>query len=112
VRVLRYIYDSATADPAVERVLDRLEAREEAVERVDLATADDPADARREALLAVGEATRIGRKPSGLYAADGTPDFSAGALITEEPTGRRDLHVGREALAALRDDADGSAADG
>lgn len=112
MRVLRYIYDSETADPPVQRVLDRIAARDEAVERLDVATADDPAGARREALLAVGEATRIGRKPSGLFDDDGTPDFSAGALITEEPTGRRDLHVGREAVEALRADGDGSAADG
>lgn len=103
MRVLRYIYDSRTADPAVERVLDRLADRDEAVERTDIGTAADPDDARRDALLAVGDATRIGRKPSGLFDGDGRPDFSAGALIVEAPTGRRDLHVGEAAVEALRE---------
>lgn len=102
MRVLQYVYNSETADPAVDRVLERLEGRDETVEHIDVGTAADPADARREAMLAVGAATRVGRKPSELYDADGRPDFSAGALITEEPTGRRDLHVGEEAVEALR----------
>lgn len=110
MRALRYVYDSGTADPAVERVLGLLADRDENVERLDVATADDPEDARREAMLAVGEATRVGRKPDGIYDADGTPDFSAGVLITEAPTGRRGLHVGAEAVEALR--ADGSTPDG
>ncbi|MFB6302209.1 MAG: hypothetical protein ABEH78_05045 [Haloferacaceae archaeon] len=110
MRALRYIYDSRTADPHVERVLDLLAERPEDVDHLDVGTAADPADARREALLAVGEATRIGRKPSGIYDADGNPDFSAGVLLTEAPTGRRELHVGAEAVAALRTDE--STADG
>jgi hypothetical protein len=101
MRATAYVYDSETAEPHVEAVLAALEAREEAVAVQDVADADDPADARREAMLTVKSAVRIGRSPAGVYGEDGSPDFSAGALITEAETGRRSLHVGREALAAL-----------
>jgi hypothetical protein len=101
MRATAYVYDSETAEPHVEAVLAALDAREEDVEIQDVADADDRADARREAMLTVKSAVRIGRSPDGIYGEDGSPDFSAGALITEEETGRRNLHVGREALAAL-----------
>lgn len=105
MHVLRYLYNSGTADEHVERALDRLADREEAVEYTDVGAADDPDAARREAMLAVGQAVRIGGKPSGVFDEDGDPDFSAGAMIVEAETGRRTLHVGRDALEALRSEA-------
>ena len=106
MRVTAYFYDSETAEPHVEAVLDRIEARGEAntAELYDLAAAEDRDAARREVMLRVRDAVRIGTNPEGIYDENGDPDFSAGALITEEPTGRRSLHVGQEALAALEDD--------
>jgi len=102
MRVRSYVYDSADADSHVEAVLDLIESREERVDRVDVAAAEDRADGRREAMLTVKSAVRIGSPPETLFDEDGRPDFSAGALITEEPTGRRSLHVGAEALEVLR----------
>jgi hypothetical protein len=61
----------------------------------------DPEDRRREAILTVKNAVRIGSLPDELYGEDGTPDFSAGVLITEAETGRRSMHVGREAVEAV-----------
>jgi hypothetical protein len=103
MRGRRYVYDSSNAGEHVSEVLDRLEAREEPVECLDVATFDDRADALREATLAVKEGVGIGTTPEELFDADGQPDFSAGALITEAETGRRSLHVGAEAREALAD---------
>lgn len=105
MRVRTYIYDAETADDHVDRVLERLEARGEEIEYQNVAAADDRADAVREAMFAIRESIRIGTSPDGIYDDEGNPDFSAGVLITQEPTGRRGVHVGREALEALeRDD--------
>lgn len=102
MHVSTYIYDSETADDHVARVLERLEDRDETVEHIDLGAAADRDSARREAMLAIGQATRVGGKPSGVFDEDGNPDFSAGAMITEESTGRRELHIGPEAVEVLR----------
>jgi hypothetical protein len=98
MRVLSYVYDSAARPCHVDAVLEELASREEAVELVDVA--GDAA--RRDAMLTVKGAVRIGSPPDELFDEEGRPDFSAGALVTEAETGRRTLHVGEEALAALR----------
>jgi hypothetical protein len=103
MRVVAYLYNSETGIDAVEQVLAALADREEDIEHIDIGTADDPSAARREAMLRVGAATRIGGKPDAIFDDDGTPDFAAGALITEAPTGRRELHIGTDAVAALED---------
>lgn len=103
MRVLTYIYDSERGGDRVDRVRERLERREEDVDRLDVA-GEDRDDAVREAMLAVRESVRIGSAPDGIYDADGNPDFSAGVLITREPTGRRHVHVGEDVLEALSDD--------
>lgn len=102
--VRTYLYNSgATGDgsaspPAhVSAVLDRLD---DGVELVDVA---DGPDARREAMLALRESVRIGENPDAIYDDDGTPEFGTGVLVTEDETGRRHLHVGRDALEALDD---------
>lgn len=97
MRVLSYVYDSAEMAPHVDAVIDELAAREGDVEFVDEAEAGT-----REAMLTVKEAVRIGSPPDALFDEDGRPDFSTGALVTEAETGRRTLHVGEDALAALR----------
>jgi hypothetical protein len=102
--VLAYIYDSRASSDTVAAVLARLRDRGEAIEYTDLGTADDVSAARRDALLTIGEATRIGSKPDELFDDDGEPDLSPGVLLTEAATGRRELHIGDEALDALRDD--------
>ncbi|MFB6296762.1 MAG: hypothetical protein ABEH66_08005 [Halobacteriales archaeon] len=104
MRALTYVYDSDDAPEHVEAVLDRLDAREESVERLDVAAYRDRADALREATLAVKEGVGIGTTPDALFDAGGDPDFSAGALITEAATGRRSLHVGEAALEALEEE--------
>ncbi|MFB6121698.1 MAG: hypothetical protein ABEJ68_11360 [Halobacteriaceae archaeon] len=97
MRVIDFVYDSASAPPHVTAVLDAIETREEDVRILDVS-----GDAsRRDASLAVREAVRIGDYPEELYGDDGTLDFSPGALVTEAPTGRRTLHVGADALDAL-----------
>ena len=101
MRVLTYVYDSATAETHVEQVLARLAERPEEVERHDVAASENRADGIREAMLTVRNAVRIGTNPEGIYDDDGRPDFSAGAMITEAETGRRTLHVGADALDAL-----------
>ncbi len=101
MRVLTYVYDSTDAATHVRDVLDRLDDREESVDRIDVAAYDDRGDAMREATLAVKSGVGIGTTPDALFDADGDPDFSPGALITEAETGRRRLHVGRDALTAL-----------
>jgi hypothetical protein len=102
MRVLYYIYDSEDPAPHVEAVLDELAARDEVVTHVDVAGAETREDGLREAMLSLRESIRIGSNPREIYDEDGTPDFSAGVLITEAETGRRSLHVGKEALEALR----------
>lgn len=103
MRVRRYVYDSSNAGEHVPEVLDRLEAHEGSVEYLDVAAFEDRADALREATLAVKEGVGIGTTPDALFDADGDPDFSTGALITEAETGRRSLHVGMAALDVLAD---------
>lgn len=104
MRVISYVYDSADAAPHVDAVLELIEAREEEVELFDIATATDREAAQREAMLTVKEAIRIGSVPDALFDEDGHLDFSVGALITEETTGRRSLHVGTDAVELLRDE--------
>lgn len=104
MRVRSYVYDSAERGPHVDAVLERVDGREESVDRLDVAAAQDRADARREAMLTVKSAVRIGSPPAALFDEDGRPDFSAGALIAEEATGRRSLYVGADALEALREE--------
>lgn len=101
MRALTYVHDSSDAGEHVTAVLKRLEAREEAVEYLDVAAYEDHTEAIREATLAVKEGVGIGTTPEALFDADGAPDFSPGALIAEAETGRRSLYVGEEALAAL-----------
>lgn len=101
MHVVTYVYDSETAEPHVEAVRERIADREESPDLLDVAAAADRDAAIREATLTVRDAVRIGSNPGGIYDENGTPDFSAGVLITERPTGRRDLHVGNEALDAL-----------
>lgn len=101
VRVKHYIYNSETAADHVQAVLELLAEREEQVEHHDVAAADDRRDGLREAMLTLRDAVRIGANPDEIYDADGNPDFSVGALVTEAETGRRSLHVGAEALRVL-----------
>ncbi len=101
MRARHYIYDSDRAADHVDAVLERLAAREESVDRLDVAAAADRDDAIREAMLAVRESIRIGSSPDEIYDEGGDPDFSVGVLITQEPTGRRHLYTGRAALEAL-----------
>jgi len=101
MRVRSYIYNSGVAPDHVERVLDSLADRPEDVERLDVDAADTE---RREAMLTLRESMRIGENPEGIYGEDGTPDFAAGVLITENEVGRRTVHVGSDALDALRED--------
>jgi len=103
MRVVSYVCDSSGAPPHVEACLDLIKAREEEVDVLDVAAADDRDGARREAMLTVKEAVRIGPAPEALFDGKGRPDLSVGALVTEEPTGRRSLHVGADALEALHD---------
>lgn len=102
--VRHYIYNSESGDAHVATVLDRIAEREESVELHDVAAADDRRDGLRDAMLTLRNAVRIGRNPDEIYDADGDPDFSAGVLVTEESTGRRHLHIGRDALEALESD--------
>lgn len=104
MRILSYVYDSSKVTPQVDRILNLIETREEEIDVLDVATANDPEAARREAMLTVKEAVRIGSVPGQLFDENGDPDFSRGALVSEESTGRRSLHVGGEALELLRDD--------
>lgn len=104
MRFLSYIYDSSDPAPHVDTVLDLVESFEEEVDLFDVATAGDRKAARREAILEVKEAVRIGSAPDSLFDEHGTLDFSTGVLISEEPTGRRSLHIGTEALETLREE--------
>lgn len=103
MRVKEYIYNSETAKPHVQTVLDRIERRgeTETADLFDLAAVEDRDDAVREAMLRLRNSVRIGTNPDDIYDEDGDVDFSTGVLVTEEPTGRRTLHVGTDALEAL-----------
>jgi hypothetical protein len=101
VRVLTFIHDSRSPTDTAECALALLEAREERIEYNDVGAADEETGALREAMLTIGEATRIGPKPDGVFDDEGNPDVSAGVLLTEKPTGRRELHVGAAAVEAL-----------
>jgi len=101
MRLREFIYNSETATDAAEQVRDRLREREGAVEVLDLETADSEADARRAAMLSVGDATGIGSKPDAVFDDEGHPDFAPGVLILDRDTGERELHVGADALDAL-----------
>ncbi|QRV16499.1 hypothetical protein [Haloterrigena salifodinae] len=104
MRVQSYIYDSTAPADHVDRVRERLATRDEEFESLDVADADDRSDAVREAMFAIRESVRIGTAPDELYNDNGEPDFAPGVLITAAPTGRRTIHVGREALEALAED--------
>ena len=101
MRVLSYVYDSADSPDYVDSVLEAWADREEEIGYADVAAAETPADGQREAMLTVKNGVGIGTPPDELYGEDGKPDLRVGALITEEATGRRSLHVGRDALKAL-----------
>ena len=101
MRVLTYVYDSENAGPHVRAVLEVLDERGESIDRIDVAAYEDRTAAIREATLAVKSGVGIGTTPEALFDANGDPEFSPGALITEAETGRRQLHVGRDALDAL-----------
>jgi hypothetical protein len=103
MRVLAFVYDSSESVDHVETVLSRLADHDEEINYVDVAAAETDADGQREAMLTVKNGVGIGTPPEELYGADGQPDFSVGALITEQPTGRRSLHVGEEARDALNE---------
>jgi len=103
MRVRAFIYNSGVAAEHAERVRALLADREETVDFHDVGSGDAD-DARREAMLTLRESMRIGENPDGIYGEDGTPDFATGVLITENDIGRREVHVGRDALDALRDD--------
>jgi|GEM_PF-1722501 len=102
MRVRAFIHNSGAATAQTERVRELLADREETVEFYDLGTGDAE-DARREAMLTLRESMRIGENPEGIYGEDGTPDFAAGVLITENDIGRREIHVGSDAVDALRE---------
>lgn len=99
--IVAYVCDSAAPAANVETVRARLEESGAEFELIDVAAANSRQEGRREAMLTIKNAVRIGSAPSELFDEDGTPDFSTGALITEESTGRRSLHVGREAVEIL-----------
>jgi hypothetical protein len=107
MRATAYVYESASADTHVDAVLDLLATRTEDVDRIDVSAHDDRAAARREAMLTVKSAVRVGSPPAALFDEDGDPDFSTGALVTEASTGRRSLHVGADALERLQEAREG-----
>lgn len=100
MRVIEFLYDSERASETGKQVAERVRERPEEVAITDLG-AGDRDDARREAMLSVGDATRIGTKPDTLFDDDGNPDFSDGVVITEDDRGRRELAIGEEALSLL-----------
>lgn len=102
MRAVSYVYDSKTLPTHVRSCLAELEKREDDPELIDVEAADNREDGRREAMLTVKNAVRIGSTPDELFDEAGSPDFSVGALITEADTGRRTLHIGADALDALR----------
>jgi len=97
MNVVAFIYDSRDPGRAVDSIRQSLEKRDESIEHIDIG-ADGSV---REAMLLVGESTRIGPKPDGLFDESGDPDFSAGVLITEQDTGRRNLSIGDDMLDVL-----------
>ncbi len=101
MRVRTYIYNADRAPDHVDAVLAALADRDEEIEYQDLAATASRDDAIREAMFTVRESVRIGKNPDGIYDEEGNPDFSAGVLITQEPTGRRSLHIGEDALDVL-----------
>jgi len=101
MRALAYVYDSADRPAHVDAVLDRVAERGDDPRLVDVDDGDRE-DGRREAALVVRQAVRVGSYPDALYADDGSLTFAPGALVTEAQTGRRTLHVGPDALEALR----------
>jgi len=103
MRVIELLHDSERASETGRAVANHVYDRPEAVEEVDLGTGER-ADARRGAMLSVGNATRIGGKPDEIFDESGRPDFSDAAIVTEDERGRRDLHIGEAALAVLDDD--------
>ncbi|WP_128226053.1 hypothetical protein [Halobacteriaceae bacterium SHR40] len=105
MRVVSYVYDSKVLPTHVRETLTELSNCDDDPELIDVDGADSREDGRRNAMLTVKNAVRIGSTPGELFDDDGQPDFSVGALITEADTGRRTLHIGSDALDALRDDA-------
>lgn len=99
-----YVYDGDAPAPHVQAVLAAISSREESVDVQDVAAADDRQAALRDAVLTVRESMRIGSNPPGIYDDQGNLDFSAGVLIIERETGRREVHVGRDALEVLEDE--------
>lgn len=104
MHVVSFVYDSATRRPHVVEILSELDERDSNPEIIDVEAADSREDGRRQAMLEIKNAVRIGTTPEELFDDDGRPDFSIGALITEADTGRRTLHVGQDGLDALRSD--------
>lgn len=102
MRAVSYVYDSKAIPTHVRQCLAELERREEDPELIDVDAEDSREDGRRNAMLTVKNAVRIGSPPDELFA-DGQPDFTVGALITEADTGRRTLHIGSDALDALEE---------
>ncbi len=102
MQVIELLHDTERASETGQAVAERVRDRSETVTEVDLGTGDR-ADARRAAMLSVGNATRIGGKPDEIFDENGDPDFSDAAIVTEDERGRRELHVGEDALAALAD---------
>ena len=102
MEVIEFLYDSERASETGERLAERVRSRPENVDVIDLGTGDR-ADARREAMLSAGDATRIGSKPDAIFDDRGNPDFSDGVVVTEDDRGRRELYAGEAALAALAD---------
>ncbi len=101
MRVLSYVYDSKAVPTHVRECLGLLDDRDDDPELIDVDGEASREDGRRNAMLTVKNAVRIGSTPSELFV-DGKPDFTVGALITEADTGRRTLHIGEDALDALR----------
>lgn len=106
MQVRTYVYNSETATATARAVRDLVRERPESVEILDLGSAENYAEARRDAMLAVGDATGIGSKPDAIFDGEGDPDFSPGVLILDRETGRRELHVGEDALDVLSDERD------
>jgi hypothetical protein len=107
MRVRAFIYNSEAATEHAERIRELLADREETVDYHDVGSGDADG-ARREAMLTLRESMRIGENPEGIYGEDGTPDFATGVLITENEIGRREIHVGGDAVDALTADAEES----
>jgi hypothetical protein len=97
MEIITFIYNSDRKGSAVDSVLDSLQEWEESSEYINTGTGGS----EREAMLLVGESTRIGSNPEETFDEAGNPDFSMGVLITEQETGRRDLHISEEMLDAL-----------